>query len=126
MTLLDAELTRTATPANRGHAPVGVPHIQANLWAEWDTSWIEGLTLSGGAIHTGSQYVDQANTQQLAAWTRLDAGARYTLRLAERPTTFRVMVQNVMDQAYWSGVASYGAFSQGAPRSVSVSATVDF
>ncbi|WP_109514831.1 TonB-dependent receptor [Pseudomonas ovata] len=126
VTLLDAELTRTATPANRGHAPVGVPHIQANLWAEWDTSWIEGLTLSGGAIHTGSQYVDQANTQQLAAWTRLDAGARYTLRLAERPTTFRVMVQNVLDQAYWSGVASYGAFSQGAPRSVSVSATVDF
>ncbi len=126
VTLLDAELTKTAVAGNRGNKPVGVPSVQANLWAEWDTSWLEGLTLTGGAIHTGSQYVNQANTQKLDDWTRFDVGARYTTRIDERPTTFRATVQNVFDQEYWSGVASYGAFSQGSPRTLLLSATVDF
>ncbi|MFH0020663.1 TonB-dependent siderophore receptor [Pseudomonas fluorescens] len=126
VTLLDAELTKTAVAGNRGNKPVGVPSVQANLWAEWDTSWLEGLTLTGGAIHTGSQYVNQANTQKLDDWTRFDVGARYTTRIDERPTTFRATVQNVFDREYWSGVASYGAFSQGSPRTLLLSATVDF
>lgn len=126
VTLLDGELTRTAVAANRGNTPVGVPKVQANLWAEWDTPGIDGLTLTSGAIYTASQYVDQANTQALDAWTRFDVGARYATRIAERPTIFRATVQNVFDRAYWSGVASYGAFSQGAPRTLLLSATVDF
>ncbi|SCZ20026.1 MULTISPECIES: TonB-dependent receptor [unclassified Pseudomonas] len=126
VTLLDGELTRTSVAANRGNTPVGVPKVQANLWAEWDTPGIAGLTLTSGAIYTASQYVDQANTQELDAWTRFDVGARYATRIAERPTTFRATVQNVFDRAYWSGVASYGAFSQGAPRTLLLSATVDF
>jgi hypothetical protein len=73
---------------NRGNKPVGVPEVQANLWAERDASWLEGLTLTAGAIHTGSQYVNQANTQKLDDWTRFDVGARYTTLIDERPTTF--------------------------------------
>ena len=126
VTLLDATLTRTGIAANQGNTPVGVPKAQANLWAEWDTPWVEGLTLTSGAIYTASQYVDQANTQQLDPWTRFDIGARYTTRIVERPTTFRATVQNVFDREYWSGVASYGAFSQGSPRTLLLSATVDF
>ncbi|WP_025129110.1 TonB-dependent receptor [Pseudomonas sp. PH1b] len=126
VTLLDAQLSKTAVAGNRGNKPVGVPQVQANLWAEWDTSWIEGLTLTGGAIHTGSQYADLANTQKLDDWTRFDVGARYSTRIDQRPTTFRATVQNVLDHKYWSGVASYGAFSQGSPRTLLLSATVDF
>jgi len=126
VTLLDAQLSKTSVAGNRGNKPVGVPEVQANLWAERDTSWLEGLTLTAGAIHTGSQYVNQANTQKLDDWTRFDVGARYTTLIDERPTTFRATVQNVFDQAYWSGVASYGAFSQGSPRTLLLSATVDF
>jgi iron complex outermembrane receptor protein len=126
VTVLDGELTDSAAKANRGNKPVGVPEVQANFWAEWDTSWVEGLTLTGGAIHTGSQYVNQANTQKLDDWTRFDIGARYSTRIDDRPTTFRATVQNVFDHEYWSGVASYGAFSQGSPRTLLLSATVDF
>ena len=126
VTFLDGELTKSATPTNRGNQPVGVPDIQANLWAEWDTPWLEGFTLTGGAIYTDSQYVNQANTQELDSWTRIDAGARYATKIEGRPTTFRATVQNVFDREYWSGVASYGAFSPGYPRTLQVSATVDF
>ena len=126
VTLLDAQLTKTAIATNSGNTPVGVPDVQANLWAEWDTSWVEGLTLTTGAIYTASQYVNQANTQKLDAWTRFDIGARYSTRIADRPTTLRATVQNLFDREYWSGVASYGAFSQGSPRTLLLSATVDF
>ena len=126
VTFLDGELTRSATAANRGNKPVGVPDIQANLWAEWDTPWLEGFTLTGGAIYTDSQYINQANTQELDSWTRIDAGARYATKIEGRPTTFRATVQNVFDREYWSGVASYGAFSPGYPRTLQLSATVDF
>ncbi|MFQ6592477.1 MULTISPECIES: TonB-dependent receptor [Pseudomonas] len=126
VTLLDGELTQSATAANRGNKPVGVPDIQANLWGEWDTPWLEGFTLTGGAIYTDRQYVNQANTQVLGSWTRVDAGARYATKIEGRPTTFRATVQNVFDREYWSGVASYGAFSPGYPRTLQLSATVDF
>ncbi|NVZ50877.1 TonB-dependent siderophore receptor [Pseudomonas sp. B6002] len=126
VTVLDGELTKSATAANKGNKPVGVPDIQANLWAEWDTPWLEGFTLTGGAIYTDSQYVNQANTQELDSWTRIDAGARYATKIEGRPTTFRATVQNVFDREYWSGVASYGAFSPGYPRTLQLSATVDF
>lgn len=126
VTVLDGELTDSATAANRGNKPVGVPDVQANLWAEWDTPWVEGFTLTGGAIYTDSQYVNQANTQELPSWTRIDAGARYATKIEGRPTTFRATVQNVFDREYWSGVASYGAFSPGYPRTLQLSATVDF
>ncbi|MCS3841563.1 iron complex outermembrane receptor protein [Pseudomonas sp. JAI111] len=126
VTLLDGELTDSATAANRGNKPVGVPDVQANLWAEYDTPWLEGFTLTSGAIYTDSQYVNQANTQELASWTRFDAGARYATKIEGRPTTFRATVQNVFDREYWSGVASYGAFSAGYPRTLQLSATVDF
>jgi iron complex outermembrane receptor protein len=126
VTLLDGELTKTGVAANRGNKPVGVPDVQANLWVEWDTPGVEGLTLTSGAIYTASQYVTQANTQALDAWTRIDVGVRYATRIAERPTTLRAAVQNVLDREYWSGVASYGAFSQGSPRTLLLSATIDF
>jgi len=126
VTLLDGELTDSATAANKGNEPVGVPDVQANLWAEWDTPWVEGVTLTGGAIYTGSQYINQANTQELDAWTRFDVGARYTTHIEGRPTTFRATVQNVFDREYWSGVASYGAIAPGYPRALQLSATVDF
>ncbi|WP_426115503.1 TonB-dependent receptor [Pseudomonas sp. DSP3-2-2] len=126
VTLLDGKLTDSATAANRGNKPVGVPDVQANIWAEWDTPWLEGFTLTSGAIYTDSQYVNQANTQELDAWTRFDAGARYATKIEGRPTTFRATVQNVFDREYWSGVASYGAFSPGYPRTLQLSATVDF
>lgn len=126
VTLLDAELTKTNSSTTRGKEPVGVPSVQANLNAEWDTPWLSGLTLTGGVVYTGKQYVNQANTQSLPSWTKVDVGTRYRTRIDGKPTTFRAGVQNVFNRDYWSGVASYSTLSQGAPRTLQLSATVDF
>ncbi|AVR97151.1 TonB-dependent receptor [Pseudoduganella armeniaca] len=123
-TFLDAELTRTNNAATLGKTPVGVPSSQANLGAEWDTA-LAGLTVTGSVSYTGRQYVNQANTQSIPSWTRLDLGARYQTRIDGRDTTLRASVANVANRDYWSGVASYGAFVQGAPRTLLLSATID-
>lgn len=126
VTLLDAKLTKTNSSATLGKTPVGVPSLQANLGTEWDTSWVPGLTLTGGLIYTGKQNVNQANTQSIPAWTRLDLGARYSTKVAGKSTTFRANILNAFDRNYWSGVASFGTISLGAPRTMQLSATVDF
>ena len=76
--------------------------------------------------YTGKQYVNQANTQSLPSWTKVDVGTRYRTKIDGKPTTFRAGVQNVFNRDYWSGVASYGAISLGAPRALQLSASVDF
>ncbi|RWH94060.1 MAG: TonB-dependent siderophore receptor [Mesorhizobium sp.] len=126
VTLLEGELTKTNSAATRGNTPIGVPSVQFNLGAEWDTPFLQGLTLAANVIHTGSQYVDTANTQEIPSWTRLDLGARYHTEIQDRPVTFRAAVENVFDDDYWAGVASYGTLAQGAPLTVKLSMTTDF
>lgn len=125
-TLFDAEITRASNTAVLGNTPVGVPTAQANLGIEWDTPWMQGLTLTGSAVYTGKQYVNQANTQSIPAWTKVDLGARYSTRVAGKPATFRASLLNAFDRDYWSGVATWGGFTQGAPRTLLLSASVDF
>lgn len=126
VTLIDSEITRSPTAASVGKTAIGVPDLQANLGAEWDLPWVPGLTLTGAMLYTGRQYVNQANTASLPAWTRFDVGARYTTRIGGKATTFRANVLNVFDRDYWAGVTSWGGFSLAAPRTVLLSATVDF
>lgn len=125
VTLLDGELARTALPANAGNRPIGVPRVQVNLGAEWDLPWLPGLTLNGAVIYTGRQYLDAANTQSLPDWTRVDLGLRYATEIAGRKSLFRANVMNVTDAKYWAGAASFGTFTQGAPRTYLLSMSVD-
>ncbi|MGO4813269.1 TonB-dependent receptor [Cupriavidus sp. 2MCAB6] len=126
VTLLDGELTRTNSAATRGNRPVGVPAVMANLGTEWDLPWVPGLTLTGAVNYTGSEYVNQANTQQVPSWTTVDLGARYKTSLYGKSTTFRAGLFNAFNRKYWSGVASYGTISLGAPRTFMASMSVDF
>ena len=125
-TLFDAELTRTNSASTVGNRPVGVPELQANLGVEWDVPQLSGLTLGFSAIHTGSQYVNTANTQSIPSWTRFDLGARYRTMLADREVVVRLVARNVFDTDYWSAVASWGGIAQGEPRTVLLSTSIDF
>lgn len=126
VTLLQGVLSQTNSAATQGKKAIGVPSVQANLGLEWDLPWVPGLALSGGITHTGKQYVDRANTLGIPSWTTADLGARYRTQIAGKPTTFRANLRNVADRAYWASVSQYGSLVQGAPRSLVVSATVDF
>lgn len=126
VTLIDAELTRTTSAATTGNRPIGVPELLGNLGLEWDASFLQGLTLTGNAIYTGSQYVNTLNTQSIPSWVRYDLGARYTTMLGQTPTTLRLVMRNILDTNYWSGVSSFGGLGQGEARTVLLSTSFDF
>lgn len=128
--LLDAELTRTANGTNDGNRAIGAPILNANLGLEWDLPQVQGLTLTARAIHTGAQYLDQANTQKADAWQRYDLGARYAFAVGETDVTLRASVENVMDKAYWASANVPDGTATGltlsTPRTWLVSATFGF
>ena len=129
LTLLDAEQRRNAGGVNEGKDAIGVPETQLNLGAEWDVPGVQGLSLNARALYTSTQYADAANTQKVPSWSRLDIGANYVTRFMDRDLTLRARIDNVTDKNYWASAGGYPGFGylvQGAPRSVVVSATVDF
>jgi len=129
LTLLEAEQRQTAGGVNEGKDAIGVPGTQLNLGAGWEVPGVQGLSLNARALYTATQYADAANTQKLPSWSRLDIGANYLMRFMDRDVTLRARIDNVTDKNYWASAGGYPGFGylvQGAPRSVVVSATVDF
>lgn len=121
VTLLDAQVTRqTATPALQGKTPANVAEVQAKLYAEYDIAAVPGLALTGGVLYTGRQQRDALNTQQLPAYTLLDAGLRHAAKVAGKPVVWRLSVANLTNKRYWLNGTYLGR-----PRTVSLSAQVD-
>lgn len=123
--LLDAELTKTTGGINEGNTAIGVAKVNVNLGTEWDVSYVPGLTLTARAIHTGDQYVNEANTLEIPDWTRLDIGSRYVFKTHGKTVTLRASVENVTDKRYWSTASTFG-LTFGTPRTALLSATLDF
>lgn len=108
---------------NAGKDVVGIPRHMLKLATEFDLSAVKGLTLTAGLMHSGKQALRANNNAYASAWTRVDAGVRYATRWQGRPLTLRAEIQNLGSQAYWLAPAFNGL---GAPRTLLMSATVDF
>lgn len=129
VTLLEATQERTAGGLTDGKDVIGVPKSQVNLGVDWDVPGMPGLSLSARALHTSSQAVNAANTQNLPSWNRLDAGARFQFDLDGRSYALRVRVDNLTDKSYWAsagGSQGTGYLVLGAPRSFSLTASTEF
>src|SRR3546814_669231 len=122
---IDGVITKTMDPGLKDNKAIGVPDWQFNLGAEWDTPFVPGLTLTGRMIYTASTYADAANTLSVPSWTRFDAGARYETKVSGKPVIFRLNVENLFDKDYW-GTATAGYLFVGAPRTITLSASVGF
>lgn len=106
-----------------------MPRLQANLGAEWDLPGLPALAIDARLLHTGASPANAANTLQAPAWQRLDLGARYLTEVQGRLLTLRARIDNLTDRNYWASAGGYpgrGYLVQGAPRTLSLSASVDF
>jgi iron complex outermembrane receptor protein len=129
LTLLDAEMIKSGTPANDGKDAIGVPDTMVNLGIEWDVPGIRGLSLNGRAVYTSSQFADGANTLELPSWTRFDLGARYLTTVGNKLVTWRARIDNVADRDYWASAGGYPGSNYlvlGAPRTFVLSASIEF
>lgn len=121
----DARLTRTEQGANDGRVAIAVPSWQANASTEWDVPTLPGLTLSARLIATSAQYLDEENQRRIPGWARWDAGVRYATKALGKPLALRLSVENLLGRDYW--MTTYdGWLNQGMPRTVLLSAAVDF
>ncbi|RYY97223.1 MAG: TonB-dependent siderophore receptor [Comamonadaceae bacterium] len=119
----DAVLTRTAGGAGQGEDAAGVPRHTYNLGLDWDTSWVQGLSLNGRVISTSSVNAGIGNALPVGSWTRVDLGARYATKVSGKPVVLRANLENVSDKNYWV-ISNY--VTVGAPRTLMLSASVDF
>lgn len=130
-TFIQAKLLDTENSANDGNTAVGVPKRQYNLGAEWDIRALPGLTLDARMLQTSSQYANPENTLKVSSWSRYDLGARYVMDIGnDRLLTLRARIDNVTDEKYWASVGGYSPTAnylvQSMPRTVSVSASIEF
>ncbi|WP_313978533.1 TonB-dependent receptor [Iodidimonas nitroreducens] len=126
---VDTKLKRTQGGINEGNSVIGVPEFQANLNAEWDVPMLPGLTIDGRVVFTGEQFVNEANSIELASWTRYDLGLRYVLPIENDSITIKGRIENVADKAYWASTGGFPGANfliQGNPRTFILSASYDF
>ncbi|MGV8921513.1 MAG: TonB-dependent receptor [Pseudomonas sp.] len=124
-TRMESELKNTQGGATDGNHAIGVPTFLLNASVDWDVPGLQGVALNARMLRTGGQYADQANTLSLPTWNRFDTGARYAFKVDQKDVTLRVNVENVANKAYWAS-ANGGYLTQGDPRLVKFSGTIDF
>ncbi|AYD04553.1 TonB-dependent receptor [Neorhizobium sp. NCHU2750] len=128
LTLIDPRLTKTDGGILDGKRNDTTPKVRAVIGGEWDTPFVEGLTLTSRLTHTGDVLVAAGADVTIPSWTTLDLGGRYTFRspLNEKPVTVRFNVDNVFDKDYWAGAYAAGLVHRGAPRTFRLSTEFKF
>lgn len=129
VTFLGAELVRNANTSLDGNDAVGTPELQVNLNLEWDVPALANLVVDARAVHTDSQWADADNTITVPSWARFDIGARYSFEAGGRAVTLRARLDNVTDQDEWVSVGGFPGSNYlvlGIPRTLSITASVDF
>jgi iron complex outermembrane receptor protein len=125
ITLIDAKQAKTLNGVNNGKNALGVPRVNLVVNAEYDLPQVRGLTLTGRVSAFSSAYADADNTQRISGWSTLVLGARYMTDIAGKVVILRGSVMNVADKSYWNSV-SRGFITSGAPRTLLLSASVEF
>jgi len=128
-TLLDARWERTRGGRYDGNPATGAPRFQATTGFEWDTPFLRGLTALATVVYTGSSYAGTSFTKlafsKIPDWTSVDLGLRYTTRVQDKPVTLRATVTNATASRHWIANPN-GALILGAPRTVWLSASLDY
>lgn len=125
LTFLDAEITSAEESSQVGNQASGVSDWEAKLGTEWDTPYIQNLTLTAKANMVSEQYLGNDNAQSLPGYTIFGLGARYTTAINTMPLTIRANIDNVLDKATWT-TASYKALALVKGRTLKLSAAVEF
>lgn len=124
--LLNARLTQTAGGTFNGMKAPASPDVTLKLGAEWDTPFMKALTLTGRVNYFSGQYINEANTQAIPAYTLVGVGARYRFEVDHRPLALRANVENLFNESSWQSGYTGGIVYRGTPRTIYVSLTADF
>lgn len=78
------------------------PRWIAKANVEWDTPFVDNLTLNVALQYYGKSYQDTAANYRLPSYTTVDLGSKYVVKVAENQTlTLRGGIENVLNKHYW-------------------------
>lgn len=135
VTFLNPLLEGTNNPATNNMQYVGMPKVRSNILAEYFIPGVPGLVVSADWQYVGRRPVDDTNAYWTPAYNTFDLGARYSTRIANKAATFRLALDNITDEHYWSTIGPSNIVGSnagnltahlGAPRTVAASMSVDF
>lgn len=117
----DAFVTRATTAARAGAHVAQVPHHTFSLWNHYH---IHPRLAGGlGIIRRSDMFAAIDNTVTLAAYTRADAAAYFTIRKGLR---LQANVENLFDTKYFVNADNNTNISPGAPRLVRLALVTSF
>jgi len=123
-----ARVEDSGTAAYEGHQALNVPKWRGSLQADYALP-IRGLALLGGVQYSASKNANPEGTVKVDDYALFNVGSRYSTRLGDYDTVFRLTVDNLFDKRYWRDVGEYEGDDYlflGAPRTARLSAQVSF
>ncbi len=122
-----AVITDDPFNGNEGHRFTGVAASVGSLWLRYDTAPGEatGWRVGAGVFISGQRPGDDANTQTVPGYERLDAMVGYRMRVGRRRLSCQVNVQNLTDKRYFDNSA-YGYAIFGTPLAATGSVRLEF
>ncbi|QQZ30599.1 TonB-dependent receptor [Thiothrix subterranea] len=116
----DARITAN-NDGNTGNHLHNIPRHSGSLTLDYTPNARTHLTL--GAVKVGKRPGDDANSFDVPAYTRLDAGATWQLN---RNTTLKAGVRNLLNEDYVAASEGVDFIVQGRKRTVTLGLEVDF
>jgi iron complex outermembrane receptor protein len=122
--LLDASVTGDAVDLGLiGRRPVTSIARTTNGALNWNTPWVEGLSIDAGYESTSDRVANAANTLEIPARYVWSLGGRYRFDLYDRPATLRAQMATINNDY---GFNNFGeGFYYNLPRRFQMSLTVD-
>ena len=106
--------------------PENTPRFTGNATVTYRFgSFLEGLRLSGGALHTGAREVNPLNQGSIPAVTVFSCGAGYARLFASHRLTVNLNVTNLTDRRYWS-TATNNNLGVGLQRAFRLNTTFEY
>jgi iron complex outermembrane receptor protein len=128
--ILDPKLLDTGSALTSDKQVLGLPKLAFNLLGEYRLPMLPEVTFSADVSHVSQRPGNFSNTDFVKGYTLLDLGLRYQTDLHGQALAFRVSVNNLFDERYWSNIAptgqngynstDNGTGTLGSPRSIRV------
>jgi iron complex outermembrane recepter protein len=122
---LDVVQNSPSSPLINGKTPENTPEWTANVGIGYRAAWLPGLQLRVGANTVSKRAMNPQNTGYIPGFTLFNLSANYLTRIAGKPTSFQVSVDNAGNKRYWNSVSN-GLYGIGMDRSIRFGARMDF
>ena len=136
LTYLDPRVTHTGAAATEDKQILGLSKVVTSVLLDYRIADVPGLAFNLHGRYASARFGDNANTFQVAGFTLVDVGARYSNRLWGLVTTWNLAVDNLANRRYWANItpsgqngytgAGNGTGTLGTPRLLRASLQMEF